>query len=66
MLFIPFLDLLFNQSAEPVTIEPTFEYTKEYVTAYFNYTMHQYIEANDKVAALLFVCVLVGILFFLR
>ncbi len=66
MLFIPFLDLLFNQSDKAVVIEPTFAYTKEYATNYFNYVMHQFIEENDKVAALLFVCVLVGILFFLK
>jgi len=66
MLFIPFLDLLFNQSDKAVTIEPAFGFTKEYATNYFNYTMHQFIVENDKVAALLFVCVLVGILFFLK
>jgi subfamily B ATP-binding cassette protein MsbA len=62
MLFIPLMDLLFNQTSEAITIEPTFAYTKEFATDYFNYTMHQYIGENDKVAALFFVCVLVGIL----
>jgi len=35
MLFIPFLDLLFNQSDKAVTIEPAFGFTKEYATNYF-------------------------------
>lgn len=62
ILFVPLLNLLFNQTTEAITLEPSFAYTKEYATDYFNYTMHQYIGENDKVAALLFVCVLVGIL----
>ena len=66
MLFIPFLDLLFNQADKAVSVEPAFEFTKEFATNYFNYTMHQFIAENDKVAALLFVCMLVGILFFLK
>ena len=66
MLFIPLMDLLFNQTSKVITIEPTFAYTKEFATDYFNYTMHQYIGENDKVAALFFVCVLVGILSLLK
>ena len=62
MLFMPILDLLFIQTTKAVTVEPTFAYTKEFFANYFNYTMNQYIGENDKVAALLFVCVLVGIL----
>lgn len=62
MLFIPLLDLLFNQTTKIVSIEPSFAYTKEFAADYFNYTMNQYIGENDKVAALLFVCILVGIL----
>ncbi len=66
MLFIPFLNLMFNQESIPVTAKPDFAYTKEYVEAYYNYTLGQMVEANDKVAALLFVCILVGLLFFLK
>jgi subfamily B ATP-binding cassette protein MsbA len=62
MLFVPLLDLLFNQTSKIVNVEPSFAYTKEFASDYFNYTMNQYIGENDKVAALLFVCVLVGIL----
>lgn len=66
MLFIPLLDLLFNQTTEIVTQKPIFSFTKDYVADYFNYTMNQYIGENDKVAALLFVCVIVGILSLLK
>ncbi|MBL4592782.1 MAG: hypothetical protein JKX68_03080, partial [Flavobacteriales bacterium] len=67
MLFIPFLNLLFNQeSSVPVTSEPTFFFTKDYIEAYYNYTLGQMVAENDKVAALLFVCILVGILFFFK
>ena len=67
MLFIPFLNLLFNQeSSIPVTSEPTFSFTKDYIEAYYNYTLGQMVAENDKVAALLFVCILVGILFFFK
>jgi ATP-binding cassette, subfamily B, bacterial MsbA len=67
MLFIPFLNLLFNQeSGIPVTTKPDFAFTKDYVEAYYNYTLGQMVADNDKVAALLFVCITVGILFFLK
>ncbi len=66
VLFVPLLNLLFNQTTEIITAKPSFAYTKEYATDYFNYTMSQYIGENDKVAALLFVCVLVGILSLLK
>ncbi|MDF1672123.1 MAG: ABC transporter ATP-binding protein [Vicingaceae bacterium] len=62
MLFIPLLNLLFNQETEIIAAEPTFAYTKEFAADYFNYTMQQYIGDNDKAAALLFVCVSVGVL----
>jgi len=67
MLFIPFLNLLFNQSSEvPVTTKPDFSFTKDYIESYYNYTLGQMVAENDKIAALLFVCILVGILFFLK
>ena len=66
MLFIPLLNLLFNQESKVVPVEPSFAYTKEFAADYFNYTMQQYIGDNDKAAALLFVCVAVGILSLLK
>lgn len=62
MLFMPLLNLLFNQTTEIITVEPKFSYSQDFFVDYFNYTLHQYMGENDKVAALLFVCVLVGIL----
>jgi len=62
MLFMPLLNLLFNQATEVITVKPTFSYSQDFFVDYFNYTLHQYMGENDKVAALLFVCVLVGIL----
>ncbi|PJA06778.1 MAG: antibiotic ABC transporter ATP-binding protein [Flavobacteriales bacterium CG_4_10_14_0_2_um_filter_32_8] len=66
MLFIPFLNILFNQESVPITTKPHFSFTKDYIEAYYNYSLGQMVAENDKVAALLFVCVLVGILFFLK
>jgi subfamily B ATP-binding cassette protein MsbA len=66
MLFIPFLNLMFNQGSVPVTEKPAFAYTKEYVEAYYSYTMGQLVENHDKVASLLVVCLVVGALFFLK
>ncbi len=66
MLFIPFLNILFNQESVPITSKPHFSFTKDYIEKYYNYTLGQMVAENDKVAALLFVCVLVGILFFLK
>lgn len=62
MLFMPLLNLLFNQATEVITVEPEFAYSQDFFVDYFNYTLNQYMGENDKVAALLFVCVLVGVL----
>jgi len=66
MLFIPFLNLMFNQETVEVLSKPQFAYTKDYVEAYFNYSVGQMVDGNDKVSALLIVCLLVGVLFFLK
>ena len=66
MLFIPLLNLLFNQETQVVTVEPTFALTKEFFADYFNFTMQQYIVDNDKASMLLFVCVVVGIFTLLK
>ncbi|MFB0924515.1 MAG: ABC transporter ATP-binding protein [Vicingaceae bacterium] len=66
ILFIPLLNLLFNQETEVVTIEPTFELTKEFAADYYNFTMQQYILDNDSAGMLLFVCVVVGIFTLLK
>ncbi|MGB0887269.1 MAG: ABC transporter ATP-binding protein [Vicingaceae bacterium] len=66
MLFIPLLNLLFNQETEIVTVEPTFAFTKDFAADYFNFTMQQYIVDNDKASMLLFVCVVVGLFTLLK
>ncbi len=66
LLFIPFLNLLFNQETKVITQKPDFSFTKQYFSDYFNFTLQHYIEDNSKVQALLYVCILVGVLFFLK
>jgi subfamily B ATP-binding cassette protein MsbA len=66
LLFIPFLNLLFNQETEIVNQKPQFSLTKEYFSDYFNYTLQHFIEDNNKVEALFYVCILVGTLFLLK
>jgi subfamily B ATP-binding cassette protein MsbA len=66
LLFIPFLNLLFNEKTTIVDTVPDFSFSKDYFEAYFNFTMNQYIADNDKLAALYFVCVLVGVMFLLK
>lgn len=66
LLFIPFLNILFDQQTTVVTQKPTFSLSKDYLEQYFNYSMHQYIQENDKVEMLLYVCLLVGSLFLLK
>lgn len=63
--FIPFLNILFGD-AEPVTVQPKFSISTDYVEALFNYHMHPYIQQNGEKGALLFVCVTVASLFFLK
>lgn len=65
LLFIPFLNLLFTEP-EIVTEKPTFAFTKDFFQDYFNYTLSSFIKGNDKLDALLFVCVTVGVLFLLK
>ncbi len=63
--FLPLLSLLFGD-AEPVTIEPEFDFSSDYVEALFNYKMTPYIESSGQEGALLFVCIVVSVLFFLK
>ncbi|GAB4254197.1 MAG: ABC transporter ATP-binding protein [Vicingaceae bacterium] len=67
LLFIPFLTLIFNPDQVVLpTAEPKFEFSKHYFELYFNYLMGQYVNDENKVTALMFVCLLVGVLFFLK
>lgn len=66
LLFIPFLNLLFNQETVTVTQKPTFEFTKDYLTDYFNYSLQHLIQDGNAEDALMYVCFGVGILFLLK
>lgn len=66
LLFIPFLNLLFNQETVIVAQKPNFSLTKQYFADYFNYSLNQLIEDNNQVQALFYVCLLVGTLFLLK
>jgi len=65
LLFIPFLNLLFNQETKAVIQKPQFSLTKEYFSEYYNFTLSQLINDGNKTEALFYVCILVGVLFFL-
>ena len=63
--FLPLLSLLFGD-AEPVTVEPEFDLSSDYVEAFFNYKMTPYIESSGQEGALMFVCIVVSALFFFK
>lgn len=63
--FIPFLSLLFGDT-EPITEKPEFSFTSDYIEGMFNYHMQPYILDNGEKGALMFVCVIVAVLFFLK
>lgn len=66
LLFVPFLNILFNQETQKIVEKPEFSVSKEYFETYFNYTISQYIEDDNKAKVLLFVCSLVGVMFLLK
>ena len=63
--FIPFLKILFDD-AEPITEKPAFSLTSDYVEQIFNFYMHPFIQENGEHGALMFICIVVGCLFFLK
>ncbi|MBR9830670.1 ABC transporter ATP-binding protein [bacterium] len=63
--FIPFLNLLFGD-VEPVLVQPSFELSADYIKALFNYRMQPFIVEYGQRGALLFICLTVAILFFLK
>ena len=67
LLFIPFLNLLFTEDVTVTTAKPEFALTKDAASEYFDYYLGQFIaSADDKIGALIFICILVGSLFFLK
>ena len=65
LVLIPFLKLLFGKS-EIVTEKPGFSWTADFVSDYLSYEMAPYIEANGLMGALYYLCIAVGVLFFLK
>lgn len=65
LLFIPFLRLLFGES-KPLYEAPAFEWSTDYADAYFNYMMGSFVRGNEKLDALLFICLIVLGLFFMK
>ena len=67
LLFIPFLNLLFTKDISVSVEKPEFSLTKQAANDYFDYYMGQFVASEeDKIGALIFICVAVGILFFLK
>lgn len=66
LLFIPFLDLLFNEQVKKTAERPVFSFSKEYLQDYINYVSYQYIESYEKIDVLFGVCVIVAIAFLLK
>lgn len=65
---VPFLQILFKpETAVNIPAEmPEFAYNKDAILNIFYYHMNQLIAANNPASALLFVCVIIVLLFFLK
>jgi len=66
--FIPMLQVLFQQQ-EPIFEKPSVESSgglKEYFTDYANFFINQRVEENGQISALVMICVMVIVLFFLK
>lgn len=65
VLFIPFLNLLFGETSL-ITEKPIFSFSKTGLKNYSDYLMSAYINEHGAASALVIICVLVSILFFLK
>jgi len=64
-LLVPFLNLLFGQE-ELVDVKPVFEFNTKSFLEYLNYEISQVIISEGKVQALVYICVVILVSFFLR
>lgn len=64
-MIIPFLRILFDIQ-KLVLDKPNFSFSVEWLTNYFNYTLSQLMLQYGKIEALLLVCLLVIVVFFLK
>lgn len=65
VMIIPFLELLFDKKT-PMYSEPVFKFSVQFFIDYFYYGMSWFIHEQGQVAALIFICVFVVIVFFLK
>jgi subfamily B ATP-binding cassette protein MsbA len=67
LLFIPFLKLLFNE-LDRVDVRPVWADSsiKDYFSDFFSYEMGQFIDMYGEQGSLIFICISVGTLFFLK
>ncbi len=64
-LLVPFLNLLFGQE-ELVSVKPELAFTTRSLLDYLNYEISQVIESQGKVQALIYICIVILVAFFLR
>ena len=65
VLLAPFLELLFDIK-EPVLTQPTFDLGIDSLIQYFNFHLSTLIAERGREAALVFVCVVIAVVFFLK
>lgn len=65
MIIAPFMELLFL-GTEAVVIEPVFAFNLDYVKSMVNFKMSPYIQEMGMEGGLYYLCIAVGILFFLK
>jgi subfamily B ATP-binding cassette protein MsbA len=64
-LLVPFLNLLFGQE-ELVSVKPILEFNTKSFLEYLNYEISQIIISEGKIQALIYICVVILVAFFLR
>ena len=65
ILLDPFLKVLFSMT-EVATVEPTFNYSVNYIFDWLNYTLGNYIQNSGKNAALIWVCKTIALMFLFK
>lgn len=66
LVLMPFLELLFEEGAREVIVEPQFEMSSDYFKDWMAFKMSPYIAEMGVEGGLYFLCIAVGILFFLK
>jgi subfamily B ATP-binding cassette protein MsbA len=63
-LLVPFLNLLFKTEVVEVVAKPDFSFSSEYLMSYLNYYMSSLIHDHGQRYALVFICIVLLIAFF--